>query len=54
MVPAVGDPDLSHPHRRGLVIFPAEPGTPPRGEWWLVLAAVVLAGATIAVAFAIR
>jgi hypothetical protein len=55
MVSAVGNPDLSRDDPRGLVIFPAEPArTPSAGDWWLVPAAILLAAAMIAVAFAIR
>jgi hypothetical protein len=53
----VGNSDLSPQERRGLVIFPAEPGptqTRSAGEWWLVPAALILAAAMIAIAFAIR
>jgi hypothetical protein len=53
----MGHSDLSPQDRRGLVIFPAESRKPPgkpTGEWWLVPAALILAGVMIAVAFAIR
>ncbi len=57
MVSPVGHPDLTGAPR-GLVIFPAdEPETRqerPSGEWWLVVAAILVAGAMIAIAFAIR
>ena len=56
MVSAVGNPDLSRQDRRGLVIFQADP-VPRRersGEWWLVVAALILAGVMIAIAFAVR
>jgi hypothetical protein len=55
----MGDSDLS-PRQdeslRGLVIFPAELRLRQGrlGEWWLVIAAVVLAAVMIAVAFAVR
>ena len=60
----MGNPDLS-PARpgaedpRGLVIFPAQPRPNVRrqswgGEWWLVAAALAVAGLMIAIAFAVR
>ena len=55
MVPVVGNPDLNPEDRRGLVIFPAPDGPrTQRGDWWLVVAALILAGVMIAAAFAIR
>ena len=51
----MGNPDLNPEDRRGLVIFPAQDTPPPgRGEWWLVVAALILAAVMIAVAFALR
>jgi hypothetical protein len=53
----MGDPDLSPHDPRGLIVFPADRGhadQPPRREWWLVPAAIVLAAAMIAIAFAVR
>jgi hypothetical protein len=53
----VGNPDLSHEDPRGLVIFPAYRAGPRlrrAEEWWLVVAALALAAAMIAIAFAIR
>ncbi len=57
----MGNPDLSPRDTRGLVIFPADlaasgPGREDRnpGEWWLVPAAIAVAGLLIAIAFLIR
>jgi hypothetical protein len=52
----VGNPDLRPEKRRGLVIFPADAEVHPRhgGEWWLIPAALLIAAAMIAIAFAIR